>query len=108
MRIVVDRGTPTTHSESLCDTCRHSQIVRGRRLDEELVFCDMPTRSAQITFKVTSCTHYDDQRHASYMQLVHQAWILRTSSRDRAVGFVPATELDDTELARSYGVRPRT
>ncbi len=106
MRITVSRGTPANHTESLCDTCRHSQIVRGRTLDEELVFCDMPTRSAQITFKVTSCTHYDDQRHASYMQLVSQAWILRMPSHDRAAGFVPAAELDDAEFGRSFSARP--
>jgi hypothetical protein len=102
MRISINRGTPPNYAASLCDTCRHSHIVRGRTQDEELVFCDLAMRSVQITFKVTSCSHYDDQRHASYLQLMHQAWILRPASRGRAAGFVPASELEDEEFGRSF------
>ena len=38
MRIKVQDGTPIESDHSLCTTCRCSTIVRGRTLDEELVF----------------------------------------------------------------------
>jgi hypothetical protein len=104
MRIAINRGTPANHAPSLCDSCRHSQIVRGRTLDEELVFCELSMRSVQITFKVTSCSHYDDQRFANYMELMHEAWILRPPSRGRAAGFVPPERADE-EFTREIRLR---
>ena len=39
MLIKVYGGTQIQDGESLCDTCVHSRITRGRRLEEELVMC---------------------------------------------------------------------
>ena len=100
MRIKIDRGTPQNSGDSLCYTCRFSRIVRGRRLDEEIVICDASHMTQmQITFKVTSCTDYSDNRVPSYGELVQQAWILQPGSRKRRAGFVRGSELRAEEFA---------
>jgi hypothetical protein len=101
MLIKVYGGTSVQEAESLCDTCRHSRIVRGRRLDEEIVMCGaIMMGGARITFKVASCTDYLDDREPSYHELFEKAWILRPASRRRPAGFVRAADLDDRDAAR--------
>jgi hypothetical protein len=57
MRVKSCGGTPVNGGNTLCETCTPSRIIRGRRVDEEVVLCEAshlsPTR---ITFKVTSCS----------------------------------------------------
>ena len=54
MVIKVYGGTRIQEADSLCQTCRHSHIVRGRREAEEIVICGgVAMRTMQITFKVT-------------------------------------------------------
>jgi len=84
-----------------------SRITRGRRLDEELVFCDAShIRTTQITFKVTSCSDYSDQSLPTYFDLLQQAWILQPASRKRPAGFVRASDLRDEELLRHMADLP--
>lgn len=99
MRIKVHGGTPIESQSSLCATCRSSTIVRGRTLDEELVFCSaVGLRGVLITFKVTSCSDYSDSRVPSYMEMMQDAWILRPGSRRRPAGFVRGSELQEEEI----------
>jgi hypothetical protein len=103
MRIKVQDGTPIESERSLCTTCRCSTIVRGRTLDEELVLCSaLGLRSVQITFKVTSCSDYADQRIPSYMEMMQDAWILRPGSKRRPAGFVRASDLKEEEIADDF------
>lgn len=101
MRVKIYGGTPVNGGDTLCATCSHSRIVRGRRVDEELVVCEashlVPTR---ITFKVTSCSDYQDYKVPSYFELMQQAWILRPQSGKRPAGFVRASDLRGGELSR--------
>ena len=99
MELKVYGGTVSHGGSSLCNTCRHSTIIRGRSLEEEIVECHASVmRSLRIPFKVTSCTTYDDSRLPSYTDLVQSAWILRPHSRRRPAGFVHARELNPAEL----------
>jgi len=101
MHIKVHRGTPRDDGDSLCYTCRFSRVIRGRSLDEEIVICDAShLTQMQITFKVTSCTDYCDNRVPAYGELVQQAWILQPGSRKRPAGFVRGSDLRDEELAQ--------
>jgi hypothetical protein len=94
------RGATSIHDEnSLCASCRHSTITRGHRLDEEIVVCNAShVQARQITFKVSSCSHYDDQRLPSYYEFMQQAWILQPGSQRRGAGFVRAADLRDEDL----------
>jgi hypothetical protein len=103
MLIKVYGGTRVEQSGTLCDTCRHSRIVRGRRLEEEIVFCDAAMmQTVRISFKVTSCTDYADGREPPYHELLDKAWILRPASRRRAAGFVRAADLEAEEACRLF------
>ena len=103
MLIKVDRGTPVHEEPTLCETCRHSRLIRGRRMEDELVICGaMVTRAFRITFKVTSCTEYIDAREPSYSELFEKAWILQPPSKRRAAGFVRGSDLSDDEAARLF------
>lgn len=37
MLIKIHRGTPLNDGEALCDTCAHPRLIRGRRLEDEIV-----------------------------------------------------------------------
>jgi len=101
MRINVRGGTARNDADTLCQTCRHSRITRGRKIDEELVFCDASqSATVQIGFKVTSCSDYADRRTPSYLELMHQAWILQPGSPKRPAAFVRATDLQEGEITR--------
>lgn len=99
MRLKVHDGTVTHGDSSLCATCRHSIVTRGRSLDEEIVHCQAVTMGAtRITFKVTSCSGYSDEREPTYMQLMEDAWILQPGSKKRPAGFIRASDLREEEL----------
>jgi hypothetical protein len=105
MLIKIHGGTAVQHAESLCDTCRHARIVRGRRLDEELVICSaVVMETIRITFKVTDCSEYSDQREPSYHELLEKAWILQPASKRRPAGFVRAGDLSAQESRRLRAV----
>lgn len=96
-------GTDIQEDESLCATCRYSRTIRGRRLDEELVFCRaLIMHAVQIRFKVTSCTEYIDSRVPGYHELLDQAWILRPGTKRRAAGFVRMADLNEDEAVEFF------
>ena len=101
MLIKIYGGTPLQQAANLCETCRCSRIVRGRRIDEELVFCDaMAMETVRIGFEVTTCSAYVDARLPSYHELLEKAWVLTPATRRRAAGFVKGSELEGEELQR--------
>ena len=101
MLIKIYGGTRIQEGQSLCETCRASRIVRGRRDDEEIVFCNaMAMEPVRIAFKVTSCSDYVDSRVPPYHALLEQAWVLTPKTRRRPAGFVRGSELDREEVVR--------
>lgn len=54
--------------------------------------------ATRITFKVTSCSGYSDEREPTYMQLMEDAWILQPGTKKRPAGFIRASELREEEL----------
>ncbi len=100
MRLKVQNGTVANSESTLCATCRHSIVTKGRTLDEEIVHCQAVHMGAtRITFKVTSCSGYSDERQPTYMQFMEDAWILQPGSKRRSAGFIRASELREEELA---------
>jgi hypothetical protein len=101
MHLKVHNGTARSSESSLCNTCRLSTIIRGRTLDEEIVQCRaMSMRPTRVTFKVTFCSAYTDERMPSYFEMMEQAWILQPASKKRPAGFIRGSELREEELAR--------
>lgn len=103
MRIKVYGQPSVQGAESLCDTCRMAHIVRGQRVDEVLTFCQSPAmHPVRITFRVSMCSEYVDDREPSYAELVEKAWILTPPSKRRAAGFVRASDLRADEAFRYF------
>jgi hypothetical protein len=102
MKTKVHGGTVGHCERSLCGTCSHSTIIRGRTLDEEIVECNASSfQGRTIPFKVTSCTSYIDARLPAYHEMVKMAWILMPFEKKRqGAGFIRASELDPAELAQ--------
>jgi len=100
MLIKVYDGTVTHGAKSLCETCRNSTITRGRKLEDEIVRCEVQPMShpVLIRFKVTECSAYADARLPTYSQLLEQAWILKPPTGRRPAGFVRSSELRDEEF----------
>ena len=97
MQIKVYDGTVKNNGSTLCATCRHATIMRGRRLDEEMVQCNaMPMSNIRVTFKVTSCSSYNDVRQPTYLEMLEDAWILQPASKRRPAGFIRASELRES------------
>jgi hypothetical protein len=100
MHFKVHNGTVANSDDNLCVSCRHSTIIRGRTLDEEIVQCQaMTLKSIRVTFKVTSCSSYSDTRLPTYLQMMEDAWILQPGSKRRPAGFIRGSDLREQEMA---------
>jgi hypothetical protein len=94
MRLKIRGGTVNHGDPSLCSTCRFATIVKGQRLRDEIVECSRLSEHARITFPVTFCTSYSDQRIASIGDMEDIAWVLRSDPRRNQIGFVEARKLN--------------
>ena len=97
MRLKIHGGTANHSESSLCLTCRFATVVKGRTLRDEIVECRKLSDRARITFPVTFCTGYADQRLASIREMEEIAWILRSDPRRNQIGFVEARKLKPAE-----------
>jgi hypothetical protein len=94
MRIKIRGGTARDDEPSLCLTCRHATIIRGRNLRDEIIECGLLYRDdSRITFPVAYCSGYSDRRQPTLREMEEMAWVLRTDRRNRLIGFVPARNL---------------
>ena len=88
MFLKVQGGTANHGESALCHTCRNATVVKGRSFNDEIIECSALSVARRITFAVTSCTDYNDRRRPSRYDLEDLAWVLRTDSKTRAIGFV--------------------
>jgi hypothetical protein len=94
MRVKIQGGTVRHGEPSLCVTCRHATVVQGPGLQDRIVDCALlSSRDSRITFPVSSCSGYSDRRNPSLREMEDIAWVLRTDSRKKHIGFVQAREL---------------
>lgn len=106
MLIKIHGSTPPRHDTTLCDTCRHADMIRGHRLEEHVVFCQgVSYRPVRVTFRVMTCSKYQDDREPTYDELLEKAWILRPPTKRRTAGFVRVSDLDDHEAAKLFAAR---
>ena len=102
MTLKIRGGTMPHGDETLCATCTHSSIIRGRTLDEEIINCNRTIHATlRIPFKVTTCSDYTDGRLPSMYQLMENAWILRKGSKRRAAGFIHGRDMKVEELSEA-------
>jgi hypothetical protein len=98
MRVKIHGGTANHGAPSLCQTCRWATIIRGPRLNNEIVECSQLAFTARrITFPVLHCSDYSDRRLPHLREMEEIAWILRTDTLRKHVGFVRSCDLDDKD-----------
>ena len=98
MRIKVRGGTVDHGRRSLCETCRWSTVIRGAKLDDEIVECSqLSYHNQRVPFPVTSCSRYGDRNQASLREMEDIAWVLRSDPVRNQVGFIRSSRLSDEE-----------
>jgi len=98
MRVKVYGGTPSHSGQGLCESCKHSTITRGQRLEDEIIRCEaQAVGTTFVTFIVTECTAYLDAALPSYPELFEKAWILRPRDGKKEAGFVRSSDLPAKE-----------
>lgn len=98
MRFKIVKGTAASDGTPLCHTCRWATIVHGPALGNEIISCSrLSDADGRITFPVVSCTAYNDRRLTSLRDMEDIAWVLRSDSRRKEVGFVRARDLKPAE-----------
>lgn len=98
MRIKVKGGTVEHGRQSLCESCRWSTVIRGPKLGDEIVECDMLSyRNQRVPFPVTFCSRYHDRSQPTLRDMQEVAWVLRSDPRRHQIGFVHASKLTDEE-----------
>ena len=98
MRVKIHGGTADHGAPSLCLSCRWATVIRGPRLSNEIVECSqLSFVGRRVTFPVVQCSDYADRRLASLREMEEIAWILRSDSLRKKVGFVPSSELEDKD-----------
>ena len=88
MEINVREGTVDQGRQSLCETCRWSTIIRGKRLAEKIVECVQLTDGhRRVPFVVADCSDYADRTRLSLREMQEIALILRATPRTNPVGY---------------------
>ena len=101
MYLKIHGGTAPGDANSLCHTCRYATVVRGTRLNEELIECSRLNDETRINFAVKTCSVYSDRSMPSLDRMEDIAWILRTDVKRKQVGFVRASDLR-WQLAKEF------
>src|SRR3954470_14351905 len=79
-------GTPVG-TQSRCDSCSHSHVVKGYSAKELIVICEWAYPSVRIPFPVSDCSHYANGRLPDYEDLEKIALDL-TRVKSARTGFV--------------------
>jgi hypothetical protein len=93
------RGGTADHSQpSLCESCRWSTVIRGKRLGDQIVECSqLSYQNNRVPFAVASCTGYGDRARPGLRDMEAIAWILRSDPSRSQIGFVRSSKLPDEE-----------
>ena len=88
MQINVRGGTADHGKRSLCETCRWSTVVRGKKLGDEIVECaQLSEDNRRIAFAVVTCSDYIDKNRPSLREMEAIALVLRSVPRRKDIGF---------------------
>ena len=103
MQIKIHGGTVQNGQSSLCHTCRHSTVVRGARLRNEIVEVRDPRLQPQSgdVPRHDLRRAYVSRQHPSLSDMEEEASILRTNAKRHRVGFVPSKDLKTQRPFRS-------
>jgi hypothetical protein len=79
-------GTPKG-SQSLCETCLYSRLIKGFAESERISICDRLYEPFHVPFAVAECTDYVDKRLPAVEEMEKIAWDLTVAKSEKKVGF---------------------
>jgi len=98
VHIKVREGTADHGQRTLCEACKWSTVIRGKRLGDEIVECgQLSYENNRIPFAVASCSRYVARNHPALREMEEIAWILRSDPHRNQIGFVRSSRLPDEE-----------
>jgi hypothetical protein len=86
MAVYIKNGTPVG-SESKCDTCKWSLVVRGFRESEDLTYCDWLSQPMRVLFQVRECSRHEHKSRPTWDQMEELALEIRPSPTWKSAGF---------------------
>lgn len=98
MRLKVYRGTPRHSEYALCNSCSHSRIIKGERLDDQRTYCNHFAEEIEVPFKVLECNQWSEKNKANIQDMAKMAWVIAPKKGDKP-GFVSPKE------RKEYGVK---
>ena len=80
----------------LCDTCKHSQIIKGSQQGQEIVHCLAGgfSRPWNVPFKVVECSDHSAKNSLDRYDAEKIAWIIEVKA-GKFMGFVPPKKRED-------------
>jgi len=110
--IKVRNGTARHDGESLCKSCRHATIIRGERIDEEIIRCgELSGNASAIRFKVVECSSHQSKAESTLNMMREIAWEVRTDKTGKKIGFMSpldARQKKDDLIPLTYVTDPFT
>jgi hypothetical protein len=97
MNVKIRGGTVNHGDPPLCSSCRYALVVKGARLGDEIVRCNLLGAETHLRFPVSSCSAYENRAQPSLWHMEQIAWVLRSSPGGKKVGFVEARKLSHEE-----------
>ena len=74
--------------KTLCTSCQWGHVIRGHN-GEIVIRCqEIGGKAGRMRFAVHSCTEYEDRSQPKLRDYENMAWLLRTDSLRKKVGFV--------------------
>ena len=101
--INIKNGTPIG-SQSRCESCEHSHILRGYRESEEVTYCYYATLMV-VPFKVRDCSNYTDKARPNWEQMKDLAIEIHATPTLKAAGFCVELEPEGKEAVDDADIR---
>ena len=95
MHLKVQGGTTRGDQSSLCLSCKKSTVIKGQSMKYTRIHCNAVEKV--ISFDVVECSAHVNRNHPSLGDMYEDAWVLRTDSKTRKIGFVRNKDLDSKE-----------
>ena len=89
------KGEKTRPSKRLCDTCLHSNIMKGPQQGQEVVICGaIGTIPIRIDFPVVVCKDYEQIGQLTEWEAKRIGWVLEVKG-GKVLGFKPPKKSSD-------------
>ena len=91
MKLKVLRGTTAHDTRPLCESCSHSRIIKGERLDDHITYCCY-INDRIVPFKVLECNAWEEKNKVGMHEMAKMAWVITGDKKGGKPGFMSPNE----------------